>query len=140
MVAILLMRPLYALTDQNASTVVPAGFTREIFRLKKEFGKIKSQKLDKTSIDSSRRSRGSPPLITSSVRGLAPNGIEVPSIAAKKRSGQAVDVNPPVTVRNRADTAATGSHQSRHRPIDIDRTPGMIGSRRFNGKRVLENI
>jgi hypothetical protein len=40
MVAILLMRPLYALTDQNASTVVPAGFTRKIFWLKKEFQKI----------------------------------------------------------------------------------------------------
>jgi hypothetical protein len=40
MIGILLMRPLHALTDQNASTVVPAGFTPELFWLKKEFQKI----------------------------------------------------------------------------------------------------
>jgi hypothetical protein len=40
MIGILLMRPLRALTDQNASTVVPAGFTPEWFRLKKEIQKI----------------------------------------------------------------------------------------------------
>ena len=27
-----------------------------------------------------------------------------------------------------------------HRPIDIDRTARMIGSRRFNGERVLQNF
>jgi hypothetical protein len=27
-----------------------------------------------------------------------------------------------------------------YRPIDIDRTPCMFGSRRFNGKRVLQGM
>jgi hypothetical protein len=27
-----------------------------------------------------------------------------------------------------------------YRPIDIDRTPCMIGSRRFNGERVLQSM
>jgi hypothetical protein len=57
------------------------------------------------------------------------NGVEVLNITAKKRARRAVDVNPPVTVRARPASAAPGSHQGRYRPIDIDRTPGMIGSR-----------
>ena len=53
---------------------------------------------------------------------------------------RAVDVNLPVTVRARPASAAAGAHQERYRPIDIDRSPGMIGSRRFNGERVLQSI
>ena len=44
-------------------------------------------------------------------RGLPLNGIGFLSIAAEKWQRRAVDVNPLVTVRNRAGSAAAGSHQ-----------------------------
>ena len=53
---------------------------------------------------------------------------------------RAGDVNSPVTVRARPASGSAGAHQGRYRPIDIDRTPGVIGSRRFNGERVLQNF
>ena len=34
-----------------------------------------------------------------------------------------MDVNPPVTVRARVARTASGTHQGRYRPIDIDRSP-----------------
>jgi hypothetical protein len=73
-------------------------------------------------------------------KGLPSDGIEVLCIAAKKRLRRAGDFSPAVTVCNRAGSAAAGAHQGRYRPIDIDRSPGVIGSRRFNAKRVLQNI
>ncbi len=36
---------------------------------------------------------------------------------------RAGDVNPPVTVRARVARTASGTHQGRYRPIDIDRSP-----------------
>ena len=62
------------------------------------------------------------------------------NIIAKEQERRAGDVNPPVTVRARPASDAAGAHQGRYRPIDIDRSPGMIGSRRFNGERVLQSI
>jgi hypothetical protein len=46
---------------------------------------------------------------------------------------RAGDVNSPVTVRARPTSAAAGAHQGRYRPIDIDRSPGMIETRRVYG-------
>jgi hypothetical protein len=68
-----------------------------------------------------------------SADGRKPNGVEVLRITPKKRARRAGDVNPPVRVRARPASAAPGAHQERYRPIDIDRSPGVIGSRRFNG-------
>ena len=73
-------------------------------------------------------------------RRLPPNGVEVLSITAKKRPGRAGDVNPPVTVRARAASAAAGAQKGRYRPIEIDRSPGMIGPRRLNGNQGVEGI
>ena len=55
-------------------------------------------------------------------------------------TGRAGDVNPPVTLRARPASAAPGTHEGRYRPIDIDRTPFRIETRRFNGERVLQSI
>jgi hypothetical protein len=44
-----------------------------------------------------------------------------------------VHVNPPLTVRARPASVAPGAHQGRYRPIDIDRTPFMIETRRVYG-------
>ncbi len=55
-------------------------------------------------------------------------------------NSQAVDVNSPVTVRNRAGNATAGAHPGRCRRIDIGRRPRMIGPTRFNGERVLQSI
>jgi hypothetical protein len=44
-----------------------------------------------------------------------------------------MDVNPPVTVRTRAASVAPGAHEGLYRPIDIDRTPFMIETRRVYG-------
>jgi hypothetical protein len=77
---------------------------------------------------------------TTTAEGRKPNGVEVLNITAKKRSRRAVDVNPPVTVRARPASAAAGTHQGRYRPIDIDRSPCMIGPRHVNGNSGLEDI
>jgi hypothetical protein len=71
---------------------------------------------------------------------LAPKGVEVLSIAAKKQARRAGDVNPPVTVRARGTSAAAGSHQGPYRPIDIDRSPCIIGPRRVNGNLGIQDI
>ncbi|MGV2335354.1 MAG UNVERIFIED_CONTAM: hypothetical protein LVR18_14975 [Planctomycetaceae bacterium] len=46
-----------------------------------------------------------------------------PCMTTKKRSGRAGDVNPPVTVCNRAASVATGTHRAspadRHRPLAL---------------------
>ncbi len=67
--------------------------------------------------------------------GRQPNGIEVLCIAAKKWLRRAGDVNPPVTVCNRAGNVAAGTHQGSYRPIDIDRSPGMTAKKRYKGER-----
>jgi hypothetical protein len=46
-----------------------------------------------------------------------------------------VDVNLPVTVRDRADSAAAGSREGRYRPIDIDRSPGITKKKSGKGER-----
>jgi hypothetical protein len=58
------------------------------------------------------------------------------SVSPQKSGSGVRGVNIPVTVRNRAGNVAAGSHKGRYRPIDIDRTPHMIGSRRF--RKVLQ--
>ncbi len=73
-------------------------------------------------------------------RRLPPNGVEVLSFTAKKQSRRAGDVNPPVRVRARAASAAAGAQKGRYRPIEIDRSPGMIGPRRLNGNLGLQGI
>jgi len=44
-----------------------------------------------------------------------------------------MDVNPPVTVRARAASAAAGAYQGRYRLMDIDRSPFASVSSRFYG-------
>ncbi|MGV2338493.1 MAG UNVERIFIED_CONTAM: hypothetical protein LVR18_32190 [Planctomycetaceae bacterium] len=51
------------------------------------------------------------------------NGIDFLSSTAKQNLRRVGDVNPPLTVRNRAGIAASGLQQVCYRPIDIGRSP-----------------
>jgi hypothetical protein len=55
-------------------------------------------------------------------------------------TGRAGDVNPPVTVRPHPASVAAGAHQGCYRPIDNDRSPGIVEPMRVNENLDLQDI